>query len=323
MNDLEPKAVTWVITDGRTGILNQARGLAEAVGLPLELKTVHPRLPWTLLPVTLWPVPLRALGPDSASFEPPWPALAIGCGWRAIPFMLEIKRRSNGATFTVQLQDPKISPSYFDLVVPPEHDEFVGPNVVPIIGSPNHITRAKLDEAGRAWSARFQHLPSPRVAVLIGGKSKSHRFTVDDAKRLANQLQELTKSGYAIMATTSRRTGEAQTQIIRQALPQPSAFVWDGAGENPYLGILALAEAILVTSDSTNMAVEAASTGKPVYVVNLPTTNPKFEALHLRLQVLGITRPFAGKIESWTYQPLNETAKIAAIIRKKLNLTPL
>jgi hypothetical protein len=161
------------------------------------------------------------------------------------------------------------------------------------------------------------------VAVLIGGKSKSHRFTVDDAKRLANQLQELTKSGYAIMATTSRRTGEAQTQIIRQALPQSSAFVWDGSGENPYLGILALAEAILVTSDSTNMAVEAACTGKPVYVVNLPTTNPKFEALHLRLQVLGITRPFAGKIESWTYQPLNETGKIAAIIRQKLDLTPL
>lgn len=323
MNDLGPKAVTWVITDGRTGILNQARGLAEAVGLPLELKTVHPRLPWTLLPVTLWPVPLRALGQDSARFEPPWPALAIGCGWRAIPFMLEIKRRSKGATFTVQLQDPKISPSYFDLVVPPEHDELVGANVLPIVGSPNHITRAKLEEAGRAWAARFQHLPTPRVAVLIGGKSKSHHFTVEDAKRLANQLKELAKSGFAIMATTSRRTGDTQTQIIRQALSQPSAFVWDGAGENPYLGILALADAILVTSDSTNMAVEAASTGKPVYVVNLPTKNPKFEALHLRLKDLGITRPFTGKIESWTYQPLNETAKIAAITRQKLNLTPL
>ena len=213
------------MTDGRAGILNQSRGLAEAVGLPLELKTVHPRLPWTLLPVTLWPAPRRALGQDSASFEPPWPALAIGCGWRAIPFMLEIKRRSKGATFTVLLQDPKISPSHFDLVVPPEHDKLAGPNVMPVIGSPNHITRAKLEDAGRAWAARFQHLPSPRVAVLIGGKSKSHRFTVDDAMRLANQLQELVKSGYAIMATTSRRTGEAQTQIIREALPQPSSFV--------------------------------------------------------------------------------------------------
>ncbi len=301
---------------------NQATGLAEAVGLPVEIKTVHPRLPWTLMPVAHWPLPFNALGHDSSSFAPPWPRLVIGCGWRSIPFCLEVKRRTAGAAFTVQLQHPRIAPSHFDLVIPPEHDRLSGPNVIPMIGSPNLVTRAKLDEAAYLWRPRLAGLPKPRLAVLIGGKSKSHRFGVDDATRLALQLKTLAGEGFAIMATTSRRTGEEQTQIIRQALASSNATVWDGTGDNPYLGYLALADAILVTSDSTNMATEAAATGKPVHVVALPCTNPKFDALHQQLESLGIARPFSGKIGTWTYQPLDETARIAAIIREKLGITP-
>lgn len=322
MNDLPAKSATWVVTDGRIGMQNQATGLAEAVGLPVEIKIVHPRLPWTLLPVAHWPVPFRALAADSSAFAPPWPRLVIGCGWRSIPYCLEIKRRSAGATLTVQLQDPKISPSHFDLVIPPEHDRLSGANVISIVGSPNGITRAKLEAAANLWRPRFGKIPSPRLAILIGGKSKAHRFSVEDATRLAGQLKSLSGEGFGIMATTSRRTGEEQARIIREALGAANATVWDGTGDNPYLGYLGLADAILVTSDSTNMATEAAGTGKPVHIVHLPCTNPKFEALHQRLETLGITRPFSGKIGAWTYQPLNETARIAALIRKKLGLTP-
>lgn len=320
MNDGAVENVTWVVTDGRAGILNQARGLAEAVGLPVEVKTVHPRLPWTLLPLTLWPVPFAALGSDSARFAPPWPRLAIGCGWRSIPYMLALKRASQRKTFTVQLQHPRIATSHFDLVVPPEHDELTGDNVVPIIGSPNAITRDKLEAAAAKWRSAFDRLPRPRVAVLIGGKSKSHSFGEDDAQTLAATLKTLIAQGYGIMATTSRRTGEAQTHIIREALTGPNAYVWDGSGENPLLGFLALADAVLVTSDSTNMAVEAAATGKPVYIVDIPGGAAKFDRLHDSLMKRGIARKFSGKIEQWTYEPLNETSRVAALIRRKIGL---
>jgi mitochondrial fission protein ELM1 len=48
------------------------------------------------------------------------------------------------------------------------------------------------------------------------------------------------------------------------ALP---GIVWDGNGENPYFAFLAAADAILVTEDSTNLATDAAATGKPLFVL--------------------------------------------------------
>jgi mitochondrial fission protein ELM1 len=40
------------------------------------------------------------------------------------------------------------------------------------------------------------------------------------------------------------------------------------------------------------------------------------------LKERGIARHFAGKIEHWTYPPLNETARIARLIRGKIGLSP-
>jgi hypothetical protein len=301
-------------------MLNQARGLAEAVGLPIEVKNVRPRLPWTLLPPTWWPMPFAALAKDSVRFTPPWPRLAIGCGWRAIPYLRAVKHASAGRTFTVQLQHPRVAASHFDLVVPPKHDGLTGENVIPIIGSPNGVTREKLDAAAAAWRATLERLPQPRVAVLIGGTSKSHRFSEQDAHTLAARLKALAAEGSGLMVTTSRRTGEAQTRIITDALTGPNAFVWDGGGANPLLGFLALADAILVTSDSTNMAVEAAATGKPVYLVDIPGGSAKFDRLHESLIARGIARKFSGRIERWAYEPLNETARVAALIRRRIAL---
>lgn len=320
MNGTALANVTWAISDGRAGLASQTRGLAEAVGLPVEVKTVHPRLPWTLLPVTRWPAALKALGADSSKFEPPWPKLAIGCGWRSIPYMIAIKRLSEGKTFTVQLQDPRVDTKLFDLVVPPEHDQLSGTNVEAIIGSPNAVTRAKLDSAAAQWRDRLEVLRKPRVAVLIGGASKSHRFAEDDARKLAVQLKDLDARGHGLMITTSRRTGEAQTRIIREMLADTNAFFWDGSGENPYFGLLALADVILVTSDSTNMAIEAASTAKPVYIVAIPGGDSKFTRLHTQLELRGIARKFTGEIAQWTYEPLNETARVASIIRNRIGL---
>jgi uncharacterized protein len=318
VNDIPLKNATWIVTDGRIGMVNQCRGLADAVGLPIEAKRVLPRFPWTALPVSSWPAPFLSLGTGSSTFEPPWPRLVIGCGWRSIPFVIEVKRRSGGRTLAVQLQDPKVPAEIFDLVIPPEHDELEGKNVLPIIGSPNGVTAHKLGEAARKWHSFFLNYPSPRVAVLIGGASKSHRFNDSDAHALADQLRALLHEGYALMVTTSRRTGERQTAILKEALQARNAFVWDGQGDNPYMGMLALADAILVTSDSTNMMVEAASSGKPVHIVPLDCTNPKFERLVTRLVDIGAARRFAGKIETWSYQPLNETARAGELIRRKL-----
>jgi mitochondrial fission protein ELM1 len=38
------------------------------------------------------------------------------------------------------------------------------------------------------------------------------------------------------------------------------------------------------------------------------------------MQERGATRPFAGKIESWSYVPINDTEVVAKLIRRALGL---
>ena len=109
---------------------------------------------------------------------------------------------------------------------------------------------------------------------------------------------------------------------LRARLAGTAANIWDGTGANPYFGYLALADAIVVTGDSVSMVSEAASTGKPVYVFDLPGGSAKFRAFHDGLRSDGITRPFAGKLERWTYRSLDDTAVVAAEVRRRLELRP-
>ncbi len=319
MNSFGLKEACWVVCDPRVGIVNQCVGLAEAVGLPVEVKIVEPRAPWTWLPLTAWPRPFESLPPGGPTFAPPWPRLTIDCGWRSIPFVLAVKRLSAGKTFAVHIQKPRVALRHFDLVIPPEHDQVVGPNVITTVGAPNGVTRAKLEAAAAQWAPTFQHLKHPRVGVLIGGNSNAHQFDERVAEQFAARLKQLANDGFSLIVTPSRRTGEGQTRIIKQTLEGTSSFVWDGTGDNPYFAILALCDAFLVTGDSTNLLTEPASTGRPIHIIDLPGGTAKFDRLHANLIARGIARHFSGKIETWSYPPLEETSHIAAEINRRMN----
>ncbi len=316
----------WVLTDGRKGMENQAVGLAEAVGLKFTIKRLAPRAPWKWLPPSIfgrpWPWPMWALGTESDQLVPPWPHLLIACGRQTIAYSIAIRRLSKGQTFTVQTQDPRINAKYFDLIVPPRHDHLTGQNIFPITGSPNRVTDDRLAEARDEFASLFSSKHEPRIAVLIGGASKHYRLTPEKIADLSAQLRKLADDGPSLMITTSRRTGAENVKRLRDALEDTSAYIWNGQGPNPYFAILAYADHILVTSDSTNMVTEAASTGKPVHIINLEGGSDKFERFHQEMQSLGITRDFAGALPTWPYEPLRETQRVAQHIRQEFDLDP-
>jgi hypothetical protein len=303
---------------------NQAVALAEAIGLPFVTKRVHPRQPWTWLPPGLWPAPLAALDSDSDTIAPPWPKLVITCGRRAVPYSLYIHRHSGGATRTVHIQNPQTRIDQFDMVIPPRHDHLHGPNVFETIGSLHRLTPARLQAAAADFAPRLAHLPRPLVAVLIGGSNDCYRLTPALVERLADQLvQVCDTAGVGMVVTPSRRTGEENIAVLRRALDRPGVEVWDFTGTNPYFGYVALADAIIVTSDSVNMVSEACSTGKPVHVVELEGGNRKFDEFHQTMRDLGLTRRFEGRIESWSYDPPDDTRRAADRVRELLGLQNL
>ena len=317
----------WVVTDGRIGMENQALGLAEAVGLPVTLKRIEPRKKWAWLPAKAWPVmakglkdPLKSVGTPGDEIEAPWPDLLIGTGRYSIFYSIAIKELSDGQTFTVQTQDPRVHCRFFDLVVPPTHDLYTGPNVVPILGAPHRVTDSKLKAEAERISPSIAHLPRPLVAVLIGGKSSAYSLPQSRMEQICEDLAALcNRHGAGLMVTASRRTGDKNREILKQRLSDLPAVYWDGTGLNPYFGYLGLADHICVTGDSTNMVTEAAATGKPVHILELPGGNAKFRRFHRDMEDYGATRKFTGSLEPWTYTPLDETRRIAAIIRQEID----
>lgn len=302
----------WIITEGMIGTENQCVGVAEALGVTPEIKRLSLRQPWKSLSPYLG---FEQGWSFSEKLEGPWPDLLLASGRKSIAASRYIKRKSGGKSFTVQIQDPRISPRHFDLVALPAHDRTRGDNVITTTAAANRITPARLDKAKADFADLFALLPSPRLAVLIGGSSKTHTMTTDVMTKLGQQLAALKATP---LITASRRTGEAEQQALRDALGEKEYYFWDGRGENPYFGMLVWADYILVTADSVSMLGDAATTGKPVYMIEMPGGSPRFDKFHKGLIQGGIVRPFSGTLESWSYAPLRDSQHIAQEIMRRM-----
>ena len=310
--------LVWYLHDGKAGLRSQALGVAEAVGLPFAEKRLAVRAPWRFLPPWAWIGALHAAGPGGDRLEPPWPIVAIGAGGRAAAPLLAIRHAAGGRCLAVQIQSPPIPRGRFDLMVVPSHDKVRGPNVLVTRGAVHRVTQEVLAKAAAEWAPRLAHLPRPRVAVLLGGDNGSYRLTPGRANAISAELAQLARGGAGLMVTPSRRTGEAALAAIRSALEGLPVVVWDGTGENPYFGFLALADQVLATADSVSMITEAGATGKPVQVIPLEGGSAKFERFHRALARDGVTRPFAGTLETWDYERRDDTGEAGARIRALL-----
>jgi hypothetical protein len=306
-----------VLHDGKIGMANQVRGLAEALGWPITEKRLAIRAPWRYLPPALWLAPGLALDPAGSRLEPPWPALVIACGRNSVAPARLVKRASGGRSFWVQVQDPRFARSEIDLIVAPNHDPAPGENVFRTLGAVHRVTAAKLTAETERWAPVFAALPRPLIAVLIGGDNSVYRLTEQSFAALCDRLVALARSGVGLVITPSRRTGDAQRALLHKRLADLPAYIWDGSGDNPYFGMLGAADAILVTADSVSMISEAAATGKPVHIVELDGGSDKFARFHQGLREAGITRLFNGTLEEWHYPPLDDTARAAAEIRRR------
>jgi uncharacterized protein len=321
--DSQYSAGTWIVTDGSVGMEAQGIAVAEAVGLPYALKRVRITGAKRFLParlqIYLRPTHLLSLVADNVPLRAPWPRLVISIGRRSVPIALAIKRVANA--FGLHIQNPKVPARHFDLIAGPLHDGFSGENVISTFGAVHSVTQARLAEAAKSFAARIDPLPRPRLAVLLGGESQSFSFPPALAASFGASLAKVARdSGGSLLVTPSRRTSPEALSAISSAIAEVPHFVWHGAGENPYFAFLALADAIVATEDSVNMVTEAAGTGKPVYVQALKGTSRRLARFHDLMRERGATRPFAGKIETWSYPPINDTERVASVIRGALRL---
>jgi mitochondrial fission protein ELM1 len=234
-------------------------------------------------------------------------------------------RRQAQRGFYIHIQNPRVPASLFDLVIAPAHDGLEGENVLTTRGSLGLINRARLDTAAAVLRPRLAGLPRPLLAVLVGGDSRHRRLDSKMAAIIAGRIAKLAgENGASLLVTASRRTGTEVTEVFRDILrPLPGLFRQEHE-ENPYAGYLGCADTVLVTEDSINMTSEACATGKPVYVIPLPRRGigrgVRLARFHADMRNAGYCRPFADRLDWWDYQPLDETARIAAEIRGRMSM---
>jgi len=320
----------WVLADDRAGNRSQCLGVADALGIDYTIKEISYGF-WASLPNRLLGASFAGLTTHSRmGFYPPWPDLVIAAGRRTAPVAKKIRSLAiHGATgcFLAHIMDPGSSRDDFGLLAVPRHDGlFKGSNALTITGAPHQLTQSLLDKASECWREPLRHLPKPWIALIVGGSTRRRSFTFNMARELAARASNMARiAGGSLLITTSRRTGDAAEILIGGITAPSKIFRWDedNVNDNPYRAYLGLADAIIVTGDSTSMCSEACGGTKPVYIY-APTalTAVKHGRLHKELFDQGYARPLTaeGVYEQWEHLPLNAAADVARAIVKRLDL---
>lgn len=324
----------WGITDGSAGMAAQVKALAASLDIEPEMKTVRVKKPWVKLPNICYATPLRRLvvpwlierGCDT--LEGPWPDLVISCGRRGAMVTSALRskiaaRKKDRMPYFIHIQDPQMPPRYFDLIVAMAHDKVEAANVIKAQYALHQVTPVMLAEAREQWEPAFTSYRKPLVAVLLGGSTNKYTLSEQAIGRVVVVLERLLKNmDGSLLITPSRRTGEENIARLRAAFEgNERVYLYDFVSENPYHGLLALADAFIVSNDSVNMMSEAVATGKPVHIIGFAghygTKPSRFAGNLIRS---GIARSLGARLETWEYPPENEMGRIAEMVRLHISL---
>lgn len=261
----------WVLQTARAGDSAQARALSQALGWRADLKTLQFN--------SLYNVPNKLLGASLVSLtaetrktlQPPWPDLVIGVARRTVPAARWIRQQSGGHSKLVQIGRPRLDPTHFDLVITsPQYGVRPSSNVLNL-PVPVHPPLSVSNEDLQHWSDQFQALPRPWTGIILGGSPWPFRFDAAAVNELAQKINAHTNGNGACLICSSPRTPSGAVADLASRLESESfAAEWSAQGPNPYREILELSDQLVVCGDSASMLGEACSTGKPVFIFNLP-----------------------------------------------------
>lgn len=319
---------------------SQAMGLAKTIKAQLPQdetceiveKTANLNSWGKYLPGHLNPLPFHTLSKDSSSFnEEIWPDILISCGRRSSALSIAIGKKSKGKTYRVHVQNPQTPTSYFDLVASMKHDALKGPNVIDTKTALHKLDRQTLEQEKANWQSIWQSknlIPpqspqqnehTPILGVCLGGKNKKFGFDETSLSNLIDCLENARQNHNAtILLTPSSRTEPfVKTTLDAHFKSDEKVWIWNQEGENPYFGILANADHLLITADSVSMISEGLFTGTPVHILPLNGTSRRHKIFLENLISENLISSADKMIDfsvKGSKEPIDETAKVAQII---------
>ena len=311
---------TLALHDGRAGNARQALALARALDADAGELVLHPHSLARWLAPRKWPLLSMPFGPRFRAACASPPAVAIGCGRQAALATRLLRERGSKA---VQILDPRIGSRHWDIVIAPRHDGLRGENVVSTLGSLHPVDDLWLAQARRQFPA-LADLPAPRTVLLVGGPGKHAALSDGGFEALLRQLaQRARDESGSFSAVASRRTPERWRDLLATLPSTVPGLRWRDQrdGGNPYAGLLGHADRLVCTPDSVNMLSEAAATLAPVFVWSAGAAGGRLRVFLDALRASGRVRDADDALASFTAEPLRETARVAAEVRRRLGGT--
>ncbi|MDC0653844.1 mitochondrial fission ELM1 family protein [Candidatus Pelagibacter sp.] len=304
-----------LLTEGMHGMISQVEGLAKALNLDFIHEKIELNNFWKLFPPKLTPVQDFVFkNKINNEFD-----IVISCGRKSVIPSIYLKKKLKNKIINIHIQEPKVSLDNFDFVVAPEHDGLKGSNVLSSKGAVHYLTNSELDENENYLKSRIS-TEKKIVTLILGGPTKYYDYNDQVINNLFSKIeQNFLKNNYQLILVPSMRTPQ---YIIEKAMSffDKDQIVIPNVDKKAYLSSLKISDHIVVTCDSTSMISEAAITGKPIYVAQMPAikNNQRFKSFFNLFESLNIIKELNNSVESWTYTKLDETNKIAEQIREKI-----
>jgi mitochondrial fission protein ELM1 len=307
-----------LLTEGAHGMVSQVEGLAKALKLDFNHCFVNLKKPWRYFPINLVPVSKSVVEgkiPDQIENQ-----VLISCGKNSIISSLFLKR-NNKNLFNIHIQNPKVNFSNFDLIVAPEHDQIKGSNVLSTFGALHYITKQEIDNSSNFFSKYNLSEKDKIVSLILGGPNRYYDFNEIDLGNIFLSIKDnFLDKGFKLILVRSRRTPDNIIDFAKKFFLN-SAVIIDFVSKDFYLSALKLSKTIIVTCDSTSMISECAITQKPIFVAKMKAKrrNNRFEYFLNSFREKGIIKFLGENTDNWSYPELDETKRIARIIKERLN----
>ena len=305
-----------LLTEGMHGMISQVEGLAKALDIEFTHQKVELNSFWKLIPPNLTPVSKLVFKKiDISDFD-----IIISCGRKSVIPSIYLKKNSEKKIFNIHIQDPKVSLGNFDLVIAPEHDNLRGKNVITSKGAIHYLTPDEIKN-NHNYLADKLNKNHEYLLLVLGGPNKYYDYEDQNLINIFGIIKKiLNDNNLQAIVIPSMRTPKKTINLANEHLG-PENLIINNVDKKAYLSGLSLAKYIIVTCDSTSMISEAALTGKPIYIADIPAKrkDERFKKFRDLFSELNITKNLNEKLEIWTYKSLNETTRIAEEIKKYIS----
>ncbi len=305
-----------LLTEGMHGMISQVEGLAKALNLDFIHEKIELNNFWEFLPPKITPVKNFVFkNKIDRDFN-----IVISCGRKSVIPSIYLKKKFKNKIMNIHIQDPKVSLNNFDFVVAPEHDGLMGKNVLTSKGAIHYLRSEELDLNENYLTSKMSK-EKKIVTLIVGGPNKYYDFNDINIEKIFLKIEKnFIQNGYQLIFIPSMRTPESIIKKAEDFFDKNQIIIQD-VNKKAYLSSLKLADYIVVTCDSTSMISEAAITGKPIYVAQMPAikNNKRFKHFFNLFETLNITKNLQDSIEYWEYEILDETNKISSYIKEKIN----